>query len=188
MKNLVIALLLGVILGAVGYWFIQQPPPAKEAEQKPVDAGEAGRADDAKRALAAKLEVLELRAGQIREELERTGQIVRRTARDVGEAVADAAADARITAEIKRKLAVDDALSAFAVSVSTTDGRVTLSGTVPSPELIGRAILLAMQTEGVREVVSTLQVKTAKRDRSQALARGVQLSVVCRSAASSGPT
>ena len=164
MKNLFIALLLGIILGAAGYWFILQPP-AQEAgqrvEKKAAEAGKAvtGAADEAKRAMAAKLEVLQLRAQEIRDELQQSGKVVRRKARDVGEAVADAAADARTTAEIKRKLAVDSELSAFTVSVNTTDGRVTLSGTVSSPELIGKAILLAMETEDVREAVSTLQVK-----------------------------
>jgi osmotically-inducible protein OsmY len=36
---------------------------------------------------------------------------------------------------------------------------VTLSGSASSPENIRKAILLAMDTNGVREVVSTLQVK-----------------------------
>jgi osmotically-inducible protein OsmY len=34
-----------------------------------------------------------------------------------------------------------------------------LSGFVSSSEHIGKAILLAMETDGVREVLSTLQVK-----------------------------
>ena len=42
---------------------------------------------------------------------------------------------------------------------SQTAGIVTLSGYVTSSEHIGTAILLAMETDGVREVVSTLQVK-----------------------------
>lgn len=164
MKSFVIALLLGIILGAAGYWFVQQPPAkdaAQLAQQKAGEAGKAltGAADEAKQAITAKLEALQLQAQDIRDELQQTGKIVRRKARDVGATVADTAADARITAEIKRKLAIDTELSVFAVSVSTADGRVTLSGTVSSPELIGRAILAALGTDGVREVVSTLQVK-----------------------------
>jgi osmotically-inducible protein OsmY len=57
------------------------------------------------------------------------------------------------------KLAADPDLSVFSISVATTAGRVTLSGTVASPELIGKATALALETDGVREVVSTLQVK-----------------------------
>jgi osmotically-inducible protein OsmY len=47
----------------------------------------------------------------------------------------------------------------LAISVDTTGGRVTLAGSAPSHEAIGRATLLALEIEGVREVVSTLQVK-----------------------------
>ena len=50
-------------------------------------------------------------------------------------------------------------LSALSISVNTTEGIVTLSGTVSSAEDISKAMLLAMETDGVREVISTLQVK-----------------------------
>jgi len=164
MKSFVIALLLGIILGATGYWFMQQPAVEKAADQaqrKATEAKKAGAeaAADARRTLAAKLEALQLRADEIREELKQTGQVVRRKARDVGTAAADAATDTRITADVKRKLVADPELSSLTISVNTTNGRVTLSGSVSSPELIGKAILLAMETDGVREVLSTLQVK-----------------------------
>ena len=64
-----------------------------------------------------------------------------------------------VTAAIKAKLVASRDLSALNISVSTTAGVVTLSGHVSSPENIGKAVLLAMQTDGVREVISTLQVK-----------------------------
>jgi osmotically-inducible protein OsmY len=171
MKNIFISFLLGVIVGAAGYWFMLQQPvqsPAQQAaervRQKAAEAGKAanGAAEDAKQAIAAKLEALQLRAADIREELKDTGEVVRRRARDVAEATAGAASDARITAEVKRKLVADPELSALSISVSTTDGRVTLSGKVASADLVGRAMLLAMETDGVREVVSTLQVPGAE--------------------------
>jgi osmotically-inducible protein OsmY len=164
MRNFMIALLLGIIIGATGFWYLQQERgaamlrEAKEAASKGQQAV-TGAAADVKQAVAAKLEALELRAQDIREELERGGKVVRRKARDVGETVADAAADTAITAGIKAKLALDPDLSAAAITVNTTDGRVTLAGTVSSPEAIGKAVLLALETRGVREVVSTLQVK-----------------------------
>jgi hyperosmotically inducible protein len=77
----------------------------------------------------------------------------------VGNKIADATADARITTTIKAKMVADPDLSALSISVSTTDGRVTLSGAVSSPEKIAEAIKLAMGVDGVQEVVSTLQVK-----------------------------
>ena len=50
-------------------------------------------------------------------------------------------------------------LSALSISVNTTAGVVTLSGFVNSTEDISKAMLLALETDGVREVISTLQVK-----------------------------
>jgi len=75
------------------------------------------------------------------------------------ELLADTTADARITAAIKAKLLGDHDLSAISISVNTTGGIVTLSGTVPTPAAISKAMLLAMETDGVQEVISTLQVK-----------------------------
>jgi len=110
-------------------------------------------------AIQDQLKVLDLRPQTIQDELARTGRVVRRTARDAGKIVADATADARITGAIKAKLLGSRNLSALSISVNTTNGIVTLSGTAPSPEAIGQAMLLAMETDGVREVISTLQVK-----------------------------
>jgi osmotically-inducible protein OsmY len=105
------------------------------------------------------LRVLHLRPEDIRDELARTGQVVRRAAVGAGHAIADATADARVTAAIKAKLIASRELSALNISVNTTAGVVTLSGAVSSSEHISKAILLAMETDGVREVVSTLQVR-----------------------------
>jgi len=73
--------------------------------------------------------------------------------------VADASADARIVTAIKAKYTVDSDLSVWKISVSCTQGHVTLSGTVSTPDDIGRAMALALDTDGVRDVISTLQVK-----------------------------
>jgi hyperosmotically inducible periplasmic protein len=106
----------------------------------------------------AKLEALDLKAEDIRKEMAEQGKVLRRRVSDIGESVTDAAIDARATAFIKAKLAADKELSALMISVSTTAGRVILSGKVASPELIGKAIVLALDTEGVNEVISTIQV------------------------------
>jgi hyperosmotically inducible periplasmic protein len=100
-----------------------------------------------------------LRTDDIREELARNGRVVRDKAQDVGLSVANATADARITAAIKGKLLTNRDLSAISISVNTTAGRVTLSGTVSDPDKIREAMQLALDTDGVQEVVSTLQVK-----------------------------
>jgi len=168
-KNFVIALLLGVIVGAVGMWYFDQERESasaiREAERRAGDAASQAKqalgaaASGVKTALGAKLEALQLRAQDVKEDLQRSGRLVRRKAREVGEVVSDSGRDAAITAEIKGKLAADPALAALAIDVDTHEGRVTLSGFAPSHEAIGRATLLALETPGVREVVSTLQVK-----------------------------
>ena len=61
--------------------------------------------------------------------------------------------------DYRRILLRDPELSAWDVSVTTTDGHVILSGDVTSTEKIGRAILLSYETPGVRDVTSVLQVR-----------------------------
>ncbi len=84
---------------------------------------------------------------------------MRQKVQNAGDAIADATADARTTADIKGKILATSDLSAMGISVNTTGGKVTLSGTVSSAENLGKAIKLASDTDGVNEVVSTLQVK-----------------------------
>lgn len=169
MKTFVIALLLGIILGAGGLWYLtdgRSTPAVQKAEDRAAaeakKALEAAQAlgQQAKKALEARLEVLELKGEDIQKELEEKGRVVRRKARDIGESAVDATLDTRSTAAIKAKLAAHPDLSALSISVTTSEGRVTLSGTVASADLIGKAMALALETDGVREVVSTLQVKS----------------------------
>ena len=102
---------------------------------------------------------LRVRRGPDQDERAKTGTVIRRKAQDAGKALADATADARITAAIKGKLVASKELSALDISVNTTSGTVTLSGTVTSTENISKAMALAMETDGVNQVISTLQVK-----------------------------
>src|SRR5436190_5361826 len=152
-----IALVIGVIIGAAAVWFYstKQGKSAIHATGEQIESSTKA----AKDAVQEKLRVLDLRPEQVKEDLARTGQVVRRKARQAGQVIADATADARLTAAIKGKLLANRDLSALSISVNTTGGVVTLSGTVSTPEDISKAMLLAMETDGVTEVVSTLQVK-----------------------------
>ncbi len=151
------ALAVGIGLGAAAVWFYNTKTGKASVQAAGQHLEQA--AVSTRDAVQEKLHVLDLRSEDIKDELARTGQVVRRSARETGQAIADATADARITTAIKAKLVANRDLSALSISVNTTGGVVTLSGTVSSREHIGKAMLLAMETDGVREVVSTLQVK-----------------------------
>jgi hyperosmotically inducible protein len=72
------------------------------------------------------------------------------------------AADARITARIKVKLAADVRPATLAnVDVNTTKGVVTLSGTVSSAKEKEEVQLIAKSVEGVKGVNDNLQVVVA---------------------------
>jgi hyperosmotically inducible periplasmic protein len=166
MRGFFNGLIIGIILGAVGFWFIQKKaaehPEAQQryeqaAAQLHTNATKA--AQNMSDALSAKLDTLDLRSDQIKSELAKTGEVVRRKAHDIGEAAVNAASDARAVTEIKAKYAEDSTLSVWKISVLCNQGHVTLSGTVASPDDIGKAIALALDADGVRDVTSTLQVK-----------------------------
>ncbi len=167
MKAFIVGLLVGVIAGSGGLLYLQRERPAEFARARKDAVATAGKAresvdtfsQDVRSYLDAKLEVLGLQAAQVRREMAEQGRVIRRTARVLQEQVADATADARITLAIKSKFVADPDLSALAISVNTADGIVTLSGTVTDPGRIGRAMVHAIETEGVREVVSTMQVR-----------------------------
>ena len=152
-----LALIVGVILGAVGLWYFGSSDGRARVQSARTQIENV--ATSTRDVVEGKLHVLDLRTNDIKEDLARSGQVVRRKARQAGQAIADATADARITAAIKTKLLANKDLSSLAISVNTTSGIVTLSGSVPSTEQIAKAMLVAMETDGVQEVISTLQVK-----------------------------
>jgi osmotically-inducible protein OsmY len=154
-----LALVVGIVIGAAGLWFYSTSQGKARVQNAGAQLQSAAKS--AGDAVEEKLRALNLRPQDIKDDLARSGQVVRRKAQEAGHAIADATADARITGTIKAKLVADRSLPGLSISVSTTDGVVTLSGSVPSTEAISKAMLVAMETDGVREVISTLQVKKA---------------------------
>jgi len=150
--------LLGLLVGAGAVWFFRggQPTTARldEARDRLVSG-----ATNAEHAARNRLDELGLTPDNIKAELARTGRVIRTKSEALGQSIANATADARTTADIKAKLLADPDLSALTVSVNTTGGCVTLSGTASSVANISKAMLLAYDTEGVTQVISTLTVK-----------------------------
>ena len=161
--NVFLVFVIGLGLGAGAHWYLTQPRSqeltarAKEnvrestaSVRESVREGASNVGDSLKRTFDA---------DNIREEFTRTGKVIREKTGKAADYVADATANARTTGAIKTKLVADSGLSAFKINVDTSDGVVTLSGTVSSYEEIGKAMKLAMETDGVQRVISTLQVK-----------------------------
>jgi hypothetical protein len=155
--KVLVGFLLGVIaLGAV-IWFLRAQPQTGGLEDAR-DRFVAG-ATNAEHTARNKLDSLGLTPENIKDELTRSGRVIRTKSQEIGHTLANETADARITTDIKAKLVADPDLSALSISVNTTGGCVTLSGTTSSLANISKAMLLAYNTDGVTQVISTLQVK-----------------------------
>lgn len=157
MKRMLFCFLLGLGTGAGGYWYLQQDAAKAHLAQAQSEVVTNAQ----KFAAAMKAKMSDWSAEGVYEEMARSSMVVREKAKAAGQSVAGAAANARITATVKAKLVAEPGLSAFSINVDTTDGFVTLSGKVDSPDHVARAVKLALDTDGVHKVVSTLQIAPA---------------------------
>jgi hypothetical protein len=165
MKSLLIFLLGGVI-GAFAYsLYIAReakpaataveapaPTPAPPADTRTLGERAAETTTEIKDTLAAKAKEWHLTPEDIKRDLQKGGQIVREKATVAGGKIADV----RIVTVIKSKYVLDRDLSAMDIKVDCTDGKVTLTGALASTTLVSKAILLAMDTDGVVNVTSNL--------------------------------
>jgi len=79
-----------------------------------------------------------------------------------GKTVGQKVDDASITAAVKAKLAADQgAATLTGINVDTSQGAVSLTGTVDSEAMKQRAATLAQQVEGVTRVINSLQVRAS---------------------------
>jgi hyperosmotically inducible periplasmic protein len=111
-----------------------------------------------KETVSEKLEDWHLTGDDIKADLAKSGEVVRSKAHVAGEKIADA----RIVTVIKAKYVLDRDLSALDIAVAVDSGEVMLTGSVVSADLIGRAIRLALETDGVLRVRSRLAISPAK--------------------------
>ena len=72
--------------------------------------------------------------------------------------VACAQTDAGITTNVKTKLAADDTVKAYQIDVDTANGVVTLNGAVQNEMAKDHAVMIARNTDGVRDVIDQLRV------------------------------
>jgi hypothetical protein len=171
MRGLILLFVVGVIAVAIALNVLKQrhegdaplasstTPSSDPVASRPSVMDQAREAAaSAKENAADKLEEWNLSGSDIKEDLARTGEVVRAKARAAGESLALTASKAKVIGTVKAKYALDRELSARAVDIDYDSGRLTLRGTVPSEALIGKAVALALDTEGVTEVRSLLTV------------------------------
>jgi osmotically-inducible protein OsmY len=85
-----------------------------------------------------------------------------KVAQDVESGVKEAGSeikDAGITTAVKAKFAADDVVKASTIDVDTENGIVTLNGTVASTKESTRAVALAKEVDGVKDVRNRLTVQ-----------------------------
>jgi len=166
----ILIFLLGIIAGAAGLYYYQTHnlgetthSTARHVEDDSASAADRVRdsAESAKDRLGDKLRDWHLTGSDIRDDLSRTGQVVRTKGSEVGSRIASAVSNARVVAVVKAKYTLDKELSARSIEVSADNGLVTLRGTAPSEALIGKAVGLALDTDGVTQVKSLLTVQPA---------------------------
>ena len=131
------------------------PPPKPTLLDKARDSAEATRG-----AISRKLSEWNLGGDSIKEDLAKTGQVVRTKAKQAGSSIATATSNARIVTVIKAKYTLDEELAARTINIDCADGKVTLRGNVASHDLVGKAVALALETDGVAEVTSLLTVQS----------------------------
>ncbi|MBS0632814.1 MAG: BON domain-containing protein [Verrucomicrobia bacterium] len=152
-------LLLGFVIGVFSYHLYLTRNDASATHLQGATLAERSKeaATEAKDTVSNKLVEWKLTPTDIRQDLTTAGKVVRTKAKVAGDRISDA----RIVAVIKGKYAFESDISAFAINVDCTDGHVTLRGTVSSLELVGKAVRLALETDGVTEVDAQLSSTSA---------------------------
>lgn len=102
-------------------------------------------------------------AGRVGAERAReAGQEISQKTAAAAKTAQEALSDGALTAKIKAKMALDDSVKALDLNVDTVDGVVTVTGNVRSRAERERALALARETDGVRNVVDRLTITDAR--------------------------
>ena len=155
MKKFIFGFLLGVALVGFAIWHYSKKNDHVSLIKRDLTTA----FDQTRDKVEEKINSAGLTVEDIKAELSRTGEIVRKKAQEIGTEAGNAATDARITASIKARLVADESLAGLGISVDCSKGEVTLSGKAPSAENIRKAVKIALDTDGVRKVTSRIKLK-----------------------------
>lgn len=144
MKKYVITFLVGLLVGSSGYWAFRDGPLAKSLKEQPAVAKAVG---------AMEQRLLERSANEVKEEMQKNGQVV------MTKPNSKPIADDLLKDLVKAQLAADPVTSKAEIKASVTQGKVELTGTASSYEQVTRALRLVMESDAVNTVVSKIEVK-----------------------------
>jgi hyperosmotically inducible protein len=88
-----------------------------------------------------------------------TGTAISEGTKEAAEETSETVTDGSITAAVKMKMADDELVKARNIDVDTNEGVVTLNGAVASKAEEQKAIDLARSVDGVKNVISNLQIQ-----------------------------
>jgi osmotically-inducible protein OsmY len=129
-----VILIVGLAFLALGYW---AGSSTRSNENVPSTVGTSGSGADRAREVGA----------DIGEGVAKAGERIQQTANE-----------ASLTTKIKAKMALDDLVKASAIDVTTEGATVVLTGRVATAAERSRAVEIARETDGVRDVVDRLSV------------------------------
>jgi hypothetical protein len=109
--------------------------------------------------ISARLAEWKLNADDIKSEFESSGQVVRSRTAGAGEPTGPM--DSMLITQVTDRLKGDTDTSALNITVSANQGTVSLEGSAASLQQIGKAVALALDTDGVTQAISKIKLETA---------------------------
>jgi hyperosmotically inducible protein len=98
-------------------------------------------------------------AGQTAERARQAGHEISQKTAEAAKTAQEALSDGALTAKIKAKMALDDSVKALDLNVDTVNAVVTVTGRVRTRAERERALALARETDGVRQVVDRIALE-----------------------------
>ncbi len=93
------------------------------------------------------------------EKARQAGQELSQKTAEAAKAAEETLSDGALTAKIKAKMALDDSVKALDLNVDTVNTVVTVTGKVRTQAERDRALALARETNGVRQVVDHIKIE-----------------------------
>jgi osmotically-inducible protein OsmY len=145
MKKYFFTFLFGLLIGSSGYWLCRDGPLAEKLRKSSAVT---------KTTEAIEKRATERAANEVKEEMEKSGQVVMNKA-----AAVTPIDDKLLDRLVEAKLAADPLTAKAEIESNVDAGKVALDGSASSYDQVSRAIRLALECEATSSVVSKVKVK-----------------------------